>query len=190
MRVLFLTLGVLIADQLTKVLVKGISLSWLGISHEGMRYGESYAIFGDWFKFTYIENPHMAFGIDVVGKVFLILFAIVASAAIIVLLYRHRTDRLVFRVSLACILAGAVGNLIDRIFHGVLYGTAGFFEGNVVDFIDLDLFIINLAGSSFKFWPIFNIADMAVSVGVVLLLITGLPQKLGSVEQPSESTGA
>jgi Signal peptidase (SPase) II len=53
----------------------------------------------------------------------------------------------------------------------VLYGTGPFLEGNVVDFIDFDLFTVNFGGGSFRFWPIFNIADMSVSIGVILLLL-------------------
>lgn len=177
LNVLYLTLGVLILDQVTKLLVKGFSLPAFGISVYGMNYGESIRLLGDWFKITYIENPNMAFGIELGGKLFLTVFAVIASVAILYLLWRHRDERLLFRLSLALVLAGAVGNLIDRTFYPLFYGTGGLFDGNVVDFIDFDLFMVNFGSSSFKFWPIFNIADAAVSVGVVILLITGFPQK-------------
>lgn len=183
MRVLFLTLGVLIADQVTKLLVKGISIPFLGISINGMNYGESVPVFGDWFKITYIENPNMAFGIEAGGKPLLVAVAFLAAIGIIVYLWRHRDGARWFRVALALILAGAVGNLIDRSFYGFIDGSAGLFQGNVVDFINFDLFTIDLFGSSFKFWPIWNIADAAVSVGVVLLLIVGLPHGERKEEQ-------
>lgn len=175
MRILYVTLAVLLGDQITKLIIKGISLPALGLVVEGMHYGESIPLVGNWLKLTYIENPNMAFGIDVVGKIFLVLFSLLASIGILVYLYRHRHGALLLRLSLALILAGALGNLIDRTFYGVWYGQAPLFYGNVVDFMDLDLFTISLFGSSFKFWPIFNVADAAVSVGVVMLLIVGIP---------------
>lgn len=175
MRILYVTLVVLLGDQITKLLVKGIALPGLGLVVEGMQYGESIPLLGDWLKLTYIENPHMAFGLDITGKLFLVLFSFIAAIGILVYLYRHRQGALLLRLSLALILAGALGNLIDRTFYGVWYGQAPLFYGNVVDFMDLDLFTIHLFGSSFKFWPIFNVADAAVSVGVVMLLIVGIP---------------
>lgn len=175
MRVLFLTIGILILDQVSKLLVKGVQLPSLGINLRGMNYGESVLLIDDWLKLTYIENPNMAFGLEIGGKLFLSVFAIVASIALIFYLYRHREAPLRFRGALALILAGAVGNLIDRVFYGALFNSAGYFQGNVVDFVNLDLFVVNLGSSAFKFWPIFNVADVAVSVGVVLLLVTGFP---------------
>jgi signal peptidase II len=175
MRILLVTLAVLVADQASKLIVKGISLPGLGIVVEGMSYGQSIPVFGDWFKITYIENPNMAFGLDIGGKLFLVIFSFLASIGLLIYLYRQRQAPVLLRLSLALILAGALGNLIDRTFYGVWYGQAPLFYGNVVDFMDLDLFTISLGGSSFKFWPIWNIADAAVSVGVVMLLIIGIP---------------
>jgi len=177
MRVLFVTLALVLLDQLSKLLVKGFSLPVLNISVRGMNYGESIPLLGDWLKITYIENPNMAFGIELGGKLFLTLFAMLAAVVIVVLLYRHRKEKFAFRLSLALVLAGALGNLIDRTLYGVLYDTAPLFYGNVVDFINFDLFVIRIASSAFKFWPIFNIADAAVSIGVVMLLIAGFPVK-------------
>lgn len=185
MRVLYLTLGVLIADQVTKLLVKGISIPFLGIALEGMSYGESIPVFGDWFKITYIENPNMAFGLQFGGKPLLVSIAFLASVGIVVYLWRHRDGKPWFRVALALILAGATGNLIDRSFYGFIDGSAPIFQGNVVDFINFDLFTIDVFGSSFKFWPIWNIADAAVSIGVILLLIVGMPHH---AEQGEEVT--
>lgn len=184
LRIFYVTAGLLILDQVTKLLVKGVNLPSLGISHYGMTYGESIQLIGDWLKITYIENPNMAFGIEVGGKLFLTIFAMLASVAIVYLLWKYRAERTAFRLSLALVLSGALGNLIDRTLYPVLYGTGGFFEGNVVDFINFDLFMINLGSSSFKFWPIFNVADAAVSIGVVLLLIVGFPHKAAEAEAP------
>lgn len=188
MRILYLSLAILFADQVTKLLVKGVSLPALGILIEGMNYGESIPVFGDWLKITYIENPHMAFGLDITGKLFLVLFSLAATIGMIVFLYRHRSGPLLLRLSLALIIAGALGNFVDRAFYGVLYGQAPLFYGNVVDFMDLDLFTVTFSGSSFKFWPIFNVADAAVSVGVVMLLITGIPH--GEKSASTAKTGA
>jgi len=69
--------------------------------------GSSHAILGDFFRLTYIENPGMAFGIDVGGKLFLTLFSIVASAGILYYLFKIRGEALVIRFSLAMILGGA-----------------------------------------------------------------------------------
>lgn len=171
MRVLFFSLAVVVADQISKFLVKGLSIPALGLHIQGMMLGESRPVIGDVFHITYIENPNMAFGIEFGGKVFLSVFALIASIALVAYLYRMRQERFGYRFALAMIFAGAVGNLIDRIFHGLIYGTAPIFQGNVVDFFDFNLFTINWGSFHFKFWPIFNIADMAVSFGVVSLLL-------------------
>lgn len=171
MRVLVLSVCIVIADQITKLLVKGISIPSLGIHHEGMRYGLSRPVFGDFFRLTYIENPGMAFGIDVGGKLFFSIFSIIASGVILFYLYKARSESLGFRLSLALILGGAVGNLIDRVFYGVIFDEGSLFYGKVVDFLDVDFFNITLGSYSMTRWPVFNIADASVTVGVLLMLI-------------------
>ena len=84
MRVLILSLGIVLVDQISKLLVRGIHIPALGIAWEGLPYGTSQPILGDFFRLTYIENPGMAFGIDVGGKLFFSLFSLAASIAIIV----------------------------------------------------------------------------------------------------------
>ena len=192
MRVLYLTLCLFLLDQVSKLAVKGFSVSWLGLSHDGMQYGSSVPVFGDWFKITFIENPNMAFGFQVGGKIFLALFAIAASAGMVWYLWKNRHERLVIRVGIALILAGALGNLADRSLYGVLYGYAGWFEGNVVDFLDLDLFTMRFGDGAFKFWPIFNIADAAVSIGVVQLVLFGMKPKRSPnpAQLPATQAGA
>lgn len=171
MRVLLLSLCIIICDQVTKLLVKGISLPALGISVEGMRYGASRPVLGDFFRLTYIENPGMAFGIDFGGKQFFAIISAVASIAIFLYLFSSRNEPLSIRFSLATILGGAIGNLIDRVFYGVLFGEGPLFHGKVVDFFDVDFFDIDLLGYHLSRWPVFNVADAAVTVGVLLLLI-------------------
>ncbi len=172
MQVLILSGIIILCDQITKLMVKGVHIPALGISWAGMPYGSSRPILGDFFRITYIENPGMAFGIDVGGKLYFSIFSIIASAAIIYYLYRTRHERLGFRIALAMILGGAVGNLIDRLFYGVLYHEAPLFYGKVVDVFDVDFFNINIWGYHLSRWPVFNIADASVTLGVVLLLLT------------------
>lgn len=170
-RILYVTLGIVVADQITKLLVKGFAVPSLGIAYNGYPVGTSFSVIGDFVRLTYIENPGMAFGIDFGGKMFLTLFSIAASIGIFLYLLRIRNESFIVRLSLAMILGGALGNLIDRIFYGVLYGEAPLFYGKVVDFFDVDFFNINFLGYSITRWPVFNIADATVSVGVVLLLL-------------------
>ncbi len=172
MRVLILSGIIILCDQITKLMVKGIYIPAVGISWPGMPYGSSRPVLGDFFRLTYIENPGMAFGIDVGGKLFFSIFSILASVAIVYYLYRTRNERVGFRIALAMILGGAVGNLIDRVFYGVLYDEAPLFYGKVVDFFDLDFFNITIWGYHLSRWPVFNIADASVTLGVMLLLFT------------------
>ena len=83
MKVLYLSLLVVITDQLTKFLVKGIKIPWLGINFQGMPYGSSKSVLGNFLKITFIENPGMAFGLDVGPKMFLTIFTILASVVIL-----------------------------------------------------------------------------------------------------------
>ena len=171
MRVLFVTLFIIVGDQITKLFVKGFSIPGLGIQVKGMTLGTTVPVFGDFARLTYIENPGMAFGIDVGGKLFFSIFSVIASIGILFYLYKMRNERFLFRFSLAMILGGAVGNLIDRVFYGVLFNDGGLFYGKVVDFIDVDFFNVNVFGYHLSRWPIFNIADSSVTIGVLILLI-------------------
>ncbi|MEK9137990.1 MAG: signal peptidase II, partial [Bacteroidota bacterium] len=92
------------------------------------------------------------------------------SIAILVYLYKAREESFALRMSLAMILGGAIGNLIDRVFYGVIFGEAPLFHGKVVDFFDIDFFNIDILGYHLSRWPVFNVADAAVTTGVVLLL--------------------
>jgi signal peptidase II len=113
-------------------------------------------VLGEFFRLTYTHNPGAAFGINI-GEHSRVFFLILSLVALIVLgvIYRATpaADRLRL-LALALVSAGAVGNIIDRLR----------FEAGVVDFLDVGL------GS--HRWPIFNVADMAVSIGAVLLLIS------------------
>ncbi len=170
MRVLIFSGLIVLCDQVTKLLVRGLSIPALGIDWPGMPYGTSMPVLGNFLRLTYIENPGMAFGIDIGGKLFFSIFSIVASAAIILYLYRARHEPVGFRISLSMILGGAVGNLIDRVFYGLLFDSGPAFHGRVVDFIDVDFIHIDLFGLHVSRFPVFNVADSFVTVGVILLI--------------------
>ena len=138
---------VVVLDQVTKLSVRYF-----------FEYGRSHNIIGDLIRLTYIENPGMAFGIQVGGQTFFTLFAALATVVIFVYIIRARDEKIPLRFALALILGGAVGNLIDR-----------FLYGKVIDFIDVGL------GNAR--WYIFNLADSAVTIGMVILAMLVLFDK-------------
>lgn len=165
-----LSFALIVFDQITKLMVKGFNL--FGITHNGMPMGEYIRVIGDLVQFTYIENAGMAFGITFgAGKIFLSLFSIIASSGLVYYLWKLDKFSCWVRLGIAFILAGAVGNLIDRVFYGVIFGTDPLFFGKVVDFVLVDIPDINILGIYYTHWPVFNVADACVTCGVVLLLI-------------------
>jgi signal peptidase II len=178
MAVLWITAFVVLLDQTTKLMVKGSPWHWLPF--EGIPYGHSLPFIDDIVRITYIENPGIAFGINIPGfKVFFAVFSIVASIAILTYLKRnlHRL-RMGERISLALILGGAVGNLIDRVFYGVFFHEQPLFYGRVVDFIDF--------GIHRNMFPVFNVADSSVTIGVTVLILLMMRHKQ-SQQTPMES---
>jgi signal peptidase II len=171
MRVLYVTGIIVLLDQAAKLFIKGFDIPFLHLYHLGVPLGASYPIIGDLLRITFIENPGMAFGIDVGGKLFLTVFSIVASIGIFIYLFKIRQEALIIRLALALILGGAIGNLIDRVLYGVIFGEGSLFYGKVVDFIDVDFFNIDFLGYHINRFPVFNIADSSVSIGVVMLLL-------------------
>jgi signal peptidase II len=171
MRVLYVTGLIVFFDQVAKLLVKGFEIPFLNLYVSGMSLGASYPIFGNFLRLTFIENPGMAFGIDLGGKLFLTIFSILASVGIFFYLYKIRQEAFVVRLALALILGGAIGNLIDRVFYGVIFGEGALFYGKVVDFVDIDFFNLEFLGIHASRFPVFNIADASVSCGVVILLL-------------------
>lgn len=150
-----ISLFVVILDQITKYLTKYF-----------MALHESKDIIGNFLRYTYIRNPGMAFGIQIGNKTLFTIFSIIASIVIFIYLLKTRGDKKYVKLSLSLILGGAIGNLIDR----VLYGS-------VVDFIDVGIGDLR--------WPVFNIADSAVSIGMVILIAIILFEKKDS-ETPEE----
>jgi signal peptidase II len=170
-KILYVSLAVVLTDQISKLLIKGFFIPVLGLSFNGIPRGSSIPIWGDFLRLTYVENPGMAFGIDLGGKIWLALFTLVASIGIFFYLYHLRNERLMVRLAIALVLGGALGNLIDRSLYGVLFQGTGWFQGRVIDYIDIDFVNINLFGYHLTRFFTFNVADSCISIGVVLMLL-------------------
>ena len=173
MKALYLSFAVVVIDQVSKLMVKGFSIPFLNINYEGMYLGQMIPVFGDFFRFTFVENPGMAFGYDPGSnfKLIISVFSLVASIGLIFYLYVIRDKSWSLKIAVALILGGAVGNLIDRTFYGLFFDYSPLFYGKVVDFFDVDFFDFTLFGRSYDRWPVFNIADAAVTIGVLVLVL-------------------
>jgi len=171
LKVLFVSFAVLIIDQLSKLYIKGFSFPIFGIQHRGMYQGQQIPVWSDLFNITFVENSGIAFGINfgIEFKLLVSLFTIVAVITLCYYLLRIKNKPLPLRLSVALIIGGAAGNLIDRIFYGLFYGYASLFYGKVVDFFDIRIFNLLLFDKIFGNY-VFNIADIAVTVGVVMLM--------------------
>ena len=169
MRLLWIAAGVVVVDQVTKVVI-----------HQTMSMPpyRSIDLIGDWLKFTFTENPGMAFGITFGPLGMVTAFSIIATLLIVIYLYRVRKGYAPYRASLALILGGAIGNIIDRMFYGMIFGYGKFFQGRVVDFIHVNLWsgyipdsVPLIGGMYMALFPIWNVADMAIVLGVVGILV-------------------
>jgi signal peptidase II len=164
---------IILADQIIKTWVR---------AH--MYLGEEIHLLGSHGMLHYTENNGMAFGMEFggeFGKLALTLFRIGAVVAIgygLVYLIKHKYHRgLIMNVAL--IFAGALGNIVDSTFYGIMYHYASLFHGRVVDMFYFPLISGNFpswvpvwGGQDFIFFrPVFNLADSAISVGVILILI-------------------
>lgn len=193
MKVLYYSLITIVIDQITKVLVKGFKISFLGINHKGLEINSSIKLFDEFLQITHVENYGLAFGIEIGRdfKVAITIFTIIAAGMILYYLYLSRFKDFKIRLAVALILGGAVGNIIDRVFYGVIYGYAPLFHGRVVDFIHIDFFDYTLFGKTYQSLPIFNFADVAVLVGIVMLLYLSFKSKLvleeGDVSNSNEN---
>ncbi len=132
-------LATLILDQLSKVIVS-----------KYMRPGDSISVIGDLFKLTYVYNEGAAFGLSLGGNTVHIVLSAFAIIFVCFLIWRPTTDRGTTQIALSMILGGALGNLIDRIRLS-----------RVIDFLDVGINDVR--------WYIFNMADMWVTAGVILL---------------------
>ncbi|KAA0255559.1 MAG: hypothetical protein EDM75_10530 [Chlorobiota bacterium] len=135
-KLLYFSLILVVIDQVTKLAVKGFSIPFLGITWDGMYLGQSFPVLGSFFRFTFVENKGIAFGIELhpVVKVLVSLVSIAASGFIVYYIDKIASKNRGAAIGLALILAGAIGNMIDRVFYGAIYGYAPFFYGHVVDF--------------------------------------------------------
>lgn len=179
---------ILFIDQAVKIWIK-----------TNMYIGQEYSVFGNWFIIHFTENEGMAFGMKFggeYGKLMLSIFRIIAVGGIGWYLYKlikENADKL-FIISMSLIFAGAVGNIIDSVFYGLIFsesyfnvaqfmpaegGYGSFLHGKVVDMLYFPIISGNFPdwfpiwkGEEFLFFrPVFNIADSAISIGVVLLII-------------------
>jgi len=121
-----------------------------------------------WLQFNFTKNPGMAMGISFADTWVISLISIAASIAILFYTFKVMPRaKLAFMVCMGLIIGGAFGNILDRIFMARVGGYGGVLDGHVVDFIHFNLRI----GSWDVFPYIFNVADMAISVAIVTLLI-------------------
>jgi len=131
--------GIIILDQVTKA-----------VASARLFMGQPVPLFGDTVRFTLVHNTGAAFGLFPGSRLPFIIISLLAIAVVLYLFLRETYRSLANRILLGCILGGAIGNLIDRIRLGW-----------VVDFVDIGV-------GSFR-WPVFNVADSAVTLGVLFL---------------------
>ena len=180
-----IVVGILLVDQLIKIWVK-----------TNMTLHEQIEILS-WFKIVFIENNGMAYGMEIGSKLVLSLFRVVAISVLgyYIIGQVKRQARWGYLVCLSMIFAGAVGNLIDSMFYGLVFnassefytsyfvpfgtGYAPFLMGKVVDMFYFPLIVTTwpdwvpfVGGNPYVFFsPVFNFADASISVGVILLLL-------------------
>jgi signal peptidase II len=188
--VFFIIFGIVLADQLLKIYIK---------TH--FHAGESHQVLGNWFQLYFIENEGMAYGWKFggdFGKMALTLFRLAAVIYGVFYIKKivEKKYSAGFIICVALIFAGALGNLIDSMFYGLIFesssmdtyqiakifpkhGYAGFLHGNVVDMLYFPIIHTKLpswipvwGGTYFDFFsPIFNLADASISTGIIAILV-------------------
>ena len=182
---------VLLIDQALKIYIK---------LHFAL--GDHVNVFS-WFQIYFIENNGMAFGMELIGKLFLTTFRIIAVAALgyYIHLLIKKQIRTGYILTISLVLAGAAGNIIDSVFYGLFFndsyghiatflpdggGYASLFYGKVVDMLYFPI-IRNSIGETLFFSPVFNIADSAISVAVVIILLFYRKELNDSLETKKDS---
>ncbi|MAG91049.1 signal peptidase II [Candidatus Woesearchaeota archaeon] len=135
--ILSTALIVILLDQITKLLIK-----------TNFKLNQSLPIIENILHLTYVTNTGSAFGLFKGFNLFFVIFSIIVIIAIFYFINKIKNNEKLIQYSVGLLLAGTIGNLIDRILHG-----------SVIDFID------------FRIWPVFNIADSSITIGVILLII-------------------
>lgn len=166
----------LLIDQASKIYIK-----------LNFALGDEVEVF-PWFKILFIENNGMAFGMELVGKLFLTLFRITAVVFLSYFISKliRQNARQGYILAISMLTAGAAGNIIDSVFYGVIFnestpyqiatlfpeggGYASLFYGKVVDMLYFPL-ITNAGGETVFFRYIFNVADSCVTVSVFIILL-------------------
>jgi signal peptidase II len=182
--IIIIILLLLFLDQASKIWIK---------TH--FQLHESYQVFS-WFHIYFTENPGMAFGLEIINKLVLSIFRILAVIVLAYFLIKlmQRNYSFGFTLCIALIFAGAIGNIIDCVFYGVIFdhsygqiatflpeggGYAPYLHGKVVDMLYFPLIETTLpawvplwGGQEFVFFrPIFNLADSSICVGMFSLLL-------------------
>jgi signal peptidase II len=149
---LFFTLIVLVitADQLTKKL----AITYLRDA------AQTITIIPNLFSLTYAENKGVAFGVEFAPPAMLLLLTGLITAIVIFYVIRSKNRTALFLVPFSLIVGGGIGNMIDRVRIG-----------HVVDFLYFDLYHGHIFGTYLSLWPIFNIADSAISIGACMLIL-------------------
>ena len=178
MKIIFLSLIFFLIDQVSKLIVRGISIPLFNIHFSGLSPGESRPVLGDIIHITLVENPGIAFGIDPGESLRDVILIITILTCIVFFLYLLivKSAEVKTKIAVALILGGAAGNLFDRIFYGIFYNYAPLFQGNVVDFIDIRIFkffIFNEVHGNY----VFNFADISILSGVILLVYVIMSSK-------------
>lgn len=145
--------------------------------------GENHEV-TSWFWLCFVENNGMAFGIEWFDKLALSLFRLLAVGLLCwyahMLIHKQHAPT-GFIAAIAFIIAGALGNIIDCIFYGKLFGYAGWFYGRVVDMFYFPL-IRNSTGEVLFFRPVFNFADSCITCAVAVILLFYLKELNGKLE--------
>lgn len=143
-----------------------------------MRVGDSILVLGDFFRLTYVLNPGGVFGTKLGNNLFYTILSILAILIAGYFFFKSKSQAKILHLAFSLVLGGALGNLIDRIRYG-----------EVLDFLDFDFFNIQISPFKFGFielsgfyldrWPVFNIADSAVTIGMFLILwYVVIPRKI------------